>query len=299
MEQFINSRIGLKLGLIMARATPPWFGHAIAGMTGRWISSRRDSDLVRAVRANQWVVSGGDLNSKALDQAVRSVFQNSARSIYDLYHHIQDLTAVGELFTLESTFRELLNRPRFGRRGLIVGGLHMNGFDLAFQWICLNWLELLALTIPNPEGGRWMEFELRKKAVIDLVPGSASGLRQAIRYLEKGGLVATGIDRPQATPQPHPRFFGRPASLPTHHIFLALKAKVPVVVTASHMGKDGVYHMSASPPIEMDPYPDRADALLYNAEKVLAMAETFIQRAPQQWLISLPVWPEILNQAPR
>ena len=292
MDHFINSRIGLKLGFAIARITPPWLGYAIARLAARWIASRRDSELVRAVRSNQWVVAGGKLNQKTLDQAVLGVFQNSARSAYELYHHIHDLDTAGHLFTIDPSFQALIDRPRFDRRGLMAAGLHMSGFDLAFQWLCMKWLQPLALTIPNPEGGRWLEFEIRKRTVMDLVPGSVNGLRQAIRYLGKGGMVATGIDRPEAAYQPCPRFFGRPASLPTHHIFLALKARVPVVIVASHLGTDGVYHLIASPPIEMDPYPDRDDALLYNAEKVLATAETFIREAPQQWLISLPVWSE-------
>ena len=38
--------------------------------------------------------------------------------------------------------------------------------------------------------------------------------------------------------------------------------------------------------------------MLRNAEKVLSIGEEFIQRAPSQWSISLPVWPEALNQTP-
>jgi KDO2-lipid IV(A) lauroyltransferase len=248
--------------------------------------------MVRAVRSNQLVVAGDELHPKTLDKAVRGVFNYTARSIYDLYHHVHDLNKAGHLFEIESSFQPLIDRPKFDRCGLIVVGIHMSGFDLAMQWLCMNWIDPLALTIPDPEGGRWIEFEMRKRTVINLVPGSVYGLRQAIRYLKRGGMVITGIDRPQEAYHPRPRFFGRPAALPTHHIFLALKANVPVVVAASRLDEDGLYHLYASNPIDMDPYPDRTNALLYNTEKVLATAEDFIQKAPQQWLISLPVWPE-------
>jgi lauroyl/myristoyl acyltransferase len=49
----------------------------------------------------------------------------------------------------------------------------------------------------------------------------------------------------------------------------------------------------------MNPYPNRADELQINAEKVLAVVEEFIRRDPQQWLISQPVWPELLQDVPR
>jgi KDO2-lipid IV(A) lauroyltransferase len=168
----------------------------------------------------------------------------------------------------------------------------MSGFDLALQWLCKYKFEPLALTIPDPKGARWVEFEMRKKSVINLTPGSVMGLRQAIRYLNQGGIVLTGIDRPVAAYQPCPRFFGKPAPLPTHHIYLALKAKVPVVLAISRLEKDGLYHLYASPQIEMDPYPDRTEALMLNAEKVLKVAEEFILEDPTQWLVPMRVWPE-------
>lgn len=292
MDQFINSIIGLKLGFTIARFTPSWLGYLVARLAARWISSRHETAMVRAVRSNQLVVAGSELHPKTLDQAVRGVFNYTARSIYDLYHYVHDLNKAGHLFKFDHSFQPLIDRPKFDRCGLIVVGIHMSGFDLAMQWLCMNWIDPLALTIPDPEGGRWIEFEMRKRTVINLVPGSVYGLRQAIRYLKQGGMVITGIDRPQEAYHPCPHFFGRTAALPTHHIFLALKAQVPVVVAASRLDEDGLYHLYASDPIEMDPYPDRTDALLYNTEKVLATAEDFIRKAPEQWLISLPVWPE-------
>jgi lauroyl/myristoyl acyltransferase len=131
-----------------------------------------------------------------------------------------------------------------------------------------------------------------------LVPGSVNGLRQAVRYLQQGGMVVTGMDRPVPESDPQPRFFGRRAALPSHHIFLALKAQVPVVVVVSRLEEDGKLHIYASPPIEMDSYPTRPGELLGNTEKVLAVAEVFIRQAPQQWLVPLPVWPDIMNVVP-
>lgn len=296
MESFINSRMGLTLASSLARATPPWLGTTLARLAAGVITARRNSRLVKAVRANQWVLAGGSRSPQALDQDVLSVFQHSARSIYELYHYYQDLNAAGSLFIIEPSFQEILDHHKDPRRGLIVAGLHMSGFDLALQWVCYHGLDPLALTIPNPQGGRGLEYEYRKRTGINLVQGSMKGLRAAIRHLEGGGMVVTGIDRPLAKCPRQPLFFGWPASLPTHHIFLALKTGTPVRLVISRRSADGKYHLLASAPIEMDPYPSREEALLRNAEKVLAVAEDFIRQAPQQWLISLPVWPEAVNQ---
>lgn len=298
MDRLVNSQIGLNLVLALARIMPDRIGNILARLVAGVITMRRRSRLVRAVRANQWVVSGGNLGSKALDQATREVFNHSARAIYELYHHIQDLENVGHLFTIEPSFQAIIDRPHFDQRGLVAAGLHMCGFDLALQWLCLKYMAPLGLTIPNPQGGRRTEFELRQKTLLKLVPGSYSGLRQALRYLDQGGLVVTGIDRPIPEIQPSLNFFGHLAPLPTHHVFLALKARVPVVLVTSRLLKNGGYHLFASDSIEMDPHPNREVELRKNAEKVLRVAEKMIRQSPHQWLVSLPVWPDTMPLVP-
>jgi lauroyl/myristoyl acyltransferase len=302
MDKFLNSQAGLNLAVALARVAPPTLGYPIARLAAHWISSRGASGLVKAVRANQWVVAGqppvvGPLNRATLDQFTLEVFENSARAIYELYHYNQQLDTAGQIFSIDPSFKEYIRRPEFDQRGLIAAGLHLGCFDLALQWILsMHWFNPMALTIPDPQGGRQLEFEIRKRTGLNLVPGTVNGLRKAIRYLQRGGMVVTGIDRPQADNPYMPRFFGRPANLPTHHIFLALKARVPVVLVICCRGEDDLYRISATPPIEMDTYPDHTQGLVRNAEKVLATAETFIRKTPSQWLITQPVWPDAVSQ---
>ena len=298
IERLITSPTALKLAASIARATPPRLGYSIANWAAAWIASQHDTEMVRAVRANQWIVADGRISSQLLDQAVQAVYWNSARSIYELYHYVQNTRAAGQLFSIDPSFQTVFDRPEFAQSGLVIAGLHMAGFDLGLQWLCLNQFKPLVITMPNPEGGRRLEFEARQESGMNLALGSFSGMRQAIRHLQKGGMVVTGIDHPVPGSDSRPCFFGRPADLPIHHVYLALKTHVPVVIALSRLEEDGKYHISASPAIEMDSYPNRADELRINAEKVLSVAEGFIRQASQQWLIYQPVWPEITNAAP-
>jgi len=298
MDTLVDSRAGLRFAETLARAIPPRVGHAIASFVARFLASQPRSRSVRAVRANQWVASGRVSSRESLDQAVRAVFQNAGRSIYDLYHTMQDPATAGHFFVFDPPVHVLIDRPEFDQRGLVVVGLHMSSFDLALQWMCLKWFKPLVLTLPDPQGGRRLEFEIRRRTGMNLVPASVNGMRQAIRHLRQGGIVLTGIDRPHPEYEPRPRFFGSPACLPSHHIYLALKARVPVLIVSLRLESDGKYHIGASAPIEMDFHPERMEALKYNAEKVLAVAEDLIRRAPHQWAIFQPVWPEAVDQAP-
>jgi KDO2-lipid IV(A) lauroyltransferase len=255
---------------------------------------------VQAMRANQWVVSGESLGEDALDRLVGKTFRYSAHCIFDLYHYIDNPDATRELIVFEPSFQWIMKRPEFDGRGLLVLGLHLSNFDLVLQWLCkYGGMKPLVLTIPNPQGGRRMEYEIRKRSGMNLIPASVSALRQAVNHLKRGGLVLTGIDRPIPEAKPRPRFFGRPASLPVHHIFLATKAHVPAVIAVANLQSDGKYCVFASDLIEMDSYPDSDAELLHNAEKVLKVAENFIRAVPQQWSVPLPVWPETVPFVPK
>lgn len=298
LRQVIDSSLSLRFASSLARSLPPQLGYPIAYGLAEQIAQRRNSGLVRAIRANQWMASRESLQGKTLDQAVCGTLRYAAHSLFDLYHYNHDFNATRQLIVFDSSVDVIARRSEFERHGLVIAGLHLSNFDLVLQWLCKNGLKPLVLTIPNPGNGRQVEYEIRKRMGMNLVSASVGALRQALKHLQRGGMVLTGIDRPIDKPRVCPRFFGHPAALPIHHIFLAIKACVPVAITATYLHPDGNYHVFASDPIEMDLHPDPAERTLRNAEKVLTMAETFIQRSPQQWSVPLPVWPDIVNQVP-
>lgn len=303
LQQIVNSSLRLRLVSAMAQKLSPQAGYRVADFAADLIARQHNSRLVRAVRANQWVITGGALRGETLDWLVRETFRHWARGVFDLYHFIDNPEARRQSIVLEPSFQELAQRPEFERRGqrrgLMIVGLHLSNFDLILQWLCKQGLKPLVLTVPDPQGGRRMEYDLCRQAGVNLLPASMSALRQALKHLRQGGMVVTGIDRPIPNPKVRPRFFGRPAALPIHHIFLAMRAHAPVIIAAANLQKDEKYHVFASDPIEMNPYPNRETSLLRNAEKVLATAEEFIRRCPQQWCVPLPVWPQTLDLVPK
>jgi KDO2-lipid IV(A) lauroyltransferase len=299
LEQIINSQYGIQLVSALGRAIPLRLGYRLADFAAGQIARRRNSNVVLSVRANQWVVRGETLDQDALDRAVQETFRHTARSIFELYHFNHDLQAAQELIVLDPSAQQLIPRLTSNEQGLLVVGLHISNFDLVLQWLCQQWNQTLVLTIPDPQGGRRVEYEKRREIGMNLVPASVSGVRQALRVLQQGGIVATGIDRPIPEPGACPRFFGRPAALPMHHIFLATKAHVPLVIMVPIQQPDGKYHVLASDLIEMDAHPIRETGAIQNAEKVLNIAEEFIRQSPGQWTMSLPVWPQVLKLVPQ
>jgi phosphatidylinositol dimannoside acyltransferase len=298
IQQIINSPRAVSLVFFLGKLIPTRLGYPICDLIANWMSTRRDSNVIQAVRVNQWVARGANMEKKALDKAVRETFRNNVRNLYELYHYIHHPEDTQRMMRLDPPARDLIERPEFGDHGLVIVGVHLSSFDLILQSLCQQGSKPLALTIPNPEGGRRVEYEMRRRTGMNLVPTSVSALRQAVKHLERGGIVLTGMDRPVPYPKYCPRFFGYPASLPIHHIYLALKARVPVLIIAALQQEDRTYHIMASEPIEMEHSPENETEILRNAEKVLGRAEDFIRLAPQQWNMPLPVWPQMLGKVP-
>ena len=299
VETITNSSLGVSLLSTVVAHIDPRIGHRLADFVGERLAAGRDSKLVRAVRANQSVLLGEQAGALELDRAVRETLRSSARSVFDLYRYIHDPGAIDRLVVLHAPIAELIARPEFSDRGLIVVGVHLSNFDLMVRWLCGQSFHPLVLTMPNPRGGRRVEYEMRQQMGVNLVPGTVAGLRKALRHLQEGGAVLTGLDRPVARPRLMPCFFGRPAAVPVHHIFLAMKARVPIAVAATTLEEDGRYHVRMSDWIEMGEDHAGDEQVLHNAEMVLRVAEGFIRRAPHQWSVPIPVWPSTVDPIPQ
>lgn len=298
LRSLINSSFGVSTALWLGRTTPDKIGKRLAHFAGEWIASHPDWEMVRAVRANRWVVSGQTLVGAELDKAVKATFRHTADSLFTLYHHFQDLEAMRQLVVIDEVSHNILFRPKYEKRGVVVVGVHLGNFDMVLQTAGLMGLDALVLTLPELPGGYKLQFDFRRRTGMNLIPASMKSMRESIEHLRAGGMVVTGIDRPEEDCAYRPKFFDQPSMLPVHHIVLAVKTKVPVIVGGSLLEPDGRYHLRFSEPVEMQLCSDRKEEILVNAEAVLKVAEGFISQAPEQWEMTFPVWPEALDRVP-
>lgn len=297
-QAMINSRIGVALALGLGRITPPKIGYLLARFAADRISGRRNWGLVQAVRVNQWVVSQKKLSGPELDQAVQVTFRNQARFLFDLYHHLDDAANMDARIIFSPQCEQIIRRSQHQKEGTVVVGVHTGNFDFVMQTAARCGLRALTLAAPETGGGYHWQNEIRRRQGLEIIPASMASLREATDRLNAGRTVLTGIDRPQPGSKYRPMFFGCPAAVPVLHIYLALKAKVPVIVVAAIQHPDRVYEIMASDPIEMQPHPDRHTEIIQNAETVLNVAAEFIRMAPQQWSMFYPVWPDVQAELP-
>jgi len=110
--------------------------------------------------------------------------------------------------------------------------------------------------------------------------------RQALRALRDGKVLALPLD--QNTPRRQGvfvPFFGRPASVRSVAVRLAMKSRAPVVPAFSRRQPDGIHHLvHFRPPVELVTEGADEDAIVReNARRMTVPIETEIREAPEQW----------------
>ena len=298
MQTFINSRFGIGLILAIGKLIPPKFGFILADWAAKKIASRKESQMVRALRANQWIVTGQKLTTEELDAQVQDTFCHIAHVQYDLYHNLDNHQATLERMVLSPKLVGILNSRRDGTEGTMILAPHLSNFDLAGRAMALNGYDIQVLSYPQPHGGYQWQNRLRKEVGIDVSPMSTESLRRAKARLNAGGFVISGLERPLLETNYHPKFFGYPAPVPVFYVRLALQTNSAMLVITCVGTPEEDYILECSDLIYLRPFKDPVLEIEKNAEKVLKAAEPFIRAHPEQWAMNYPLWPFALDQMP-
>jgi len=298
MQTFINSRFGIGLILAIGKLIPPKFGFILADWAAKKIASRKESQMVRALRANQWIVTGQKLTTEELDAQVQDTFCHIAHVQYDLYHNLDNHQATLERMVLSPKLVGILNSRRDGSEGTMILAPHLSNFDLAGRAMALNGYDIQVLSYPQPHGGYQWQNRLRKEVGIDVSPMSTESLRRAKARLNAGGFVISGLERPLLETNYHPKFFGYPAPVPVFYVRLALQTNSAMLVITCVGTPEEDYILECSDLIYLRSFKDPVQEIEKNAEKVLKAAEPFIRAHPEQWAMNYPLWSFALDQMP-
>ncbi len=142
IQAVINGPLGIGFAYLLGRTIPQAHGERLARWAGRQLAARNNLAMVRAVRANQWVVRGESLSGAALDQAVAETYANNALTIYRFYRNFKDPLALQNLVILPEKVTSFLRDCVERRRGVIVLGIHMGNFDLVMQAVMQQALKI-------------------------------------------------------------------------------------------------------------------------------------------------------------
>jgi KDO2-lipid IV(A) lauroyltransferase len=178
-------------------------------------------------------------------------------------------------------------------RGVLVCGCHLSNFNLGFLAFALLGIPVRVLSMAGPTGGFQVMENLRSRGAIEQTPIDGPSLRAAIKYLQGGGVVGTGVDWPLAgMSEERLPFFGRPATLPTGHIRLAMSSGSVLLPVCFRWSPERGYYGQAAPHLDLERTGDRAADVRHNALRLLSVIEKWIAEGPDQWLMYHRVWPE-------
>ncbi|MFN2273335.1 MAG: lysophospholipid acyltransferase family protein [Anaerolineales bacterium] len=294
LNDFINSQLGPWTGLFLGRFLPRrsayWLGDRIASI----LASRQNSNLYRAVRSNQAVVRGTDYRSPDLDGVVFDVLRNAAHGYVDWFR------ALSNHYSFEDTYctvdphmiTDALKSSKQGH-GVVFVGAHMSSFNMFVMMMAVRHLPIQALSYHRVEGSYKTDNIFRERLGINLTPISTRALRQAIENLQDGGFVLTAVDRPDVGGVPL-RFFGREVVLPIGHARLAIRTNANVVAGVVQKAGTGRYHVTGPRLIVPERTgDDRADTLRL-AERILEVLGGYIKERPSEWMMFIPLWPDVI-----
>jgi phosphatidylinositol dimannoside acyltransferase len=298
IQTFINSRFSLVAVMTLARILPPKAGLLFADGISGVISRGKSSEIVRTVRANQWVAHDQNVGGKELDAIVDAEFRFTSHCLYDYFHSMYHPQQIQSRLQFSPSFQACFDRVVCAEKGTILVVPHIANFNLIGHILALRGMKFQVLSAPAIPGGYRVQNQLRSRVGLVVTPASMNAVREADRRLKSGGAVLFGADRPLPGSRYSPRFFGLPAALPVAHVRLALKHDLPVYVLGACRSPDGNYQLWASEALQMKKSANQDASILENAEMVLKSIEENIHTYPIQWNMTYPVWPEVFARMP-
>jgi lauroyl/myristoyl acyltransferase len=297
LKNFFSQPFIIHLGMFLGRITPRQVGWKLAAFIGGMMGKNRSNAMVRAIRANQWVIHDQNLSEDELDRYPQVIFQCAAKCQFDYFHLMFRLERLQEIVDYSPKAEAVFERIRSHKPCVLVCP-HLSNFDLMGYTLALKGLEVQILSFPNPNFSYKMQNRLRKSLGSIITPMSLSAFRQARKRLRNGGSILTGLDRPlpdQQREKYRPVFFGYETNLPVTYVRMALEANAPVFIMAAASHRKGRYCLESSEPIWMEAADDLETEILTNANRVLKHGERLIKKYADQWAMFYPIWPQFLG----
>jgi phosphatidylinositol dimannoside acyltransferase len=292
-QQFVTTEFGTKLWVALGRLPLP-AGRALARAATAVLWRRRQSSLYSILHDNQAAVLGPGASEQELHRAVGAVLRHAGMTAIDLMHTAsRGDEAIRAAVKFGPDMWINYDAARAAGRGVLVCGCHLSNFNLGFLAFALLGIPVRVLSMAAPTGGFQVMEQFRSRGLIEQTPIDGPSLRAAIRYLQGGGVAATGVDWPLAgLPDERLPFFGRPANLPTGHIRLAMSSGAVLLPVCFRWSPERGYYGQTAPHLELELTGDRAVDVRHNALRLLAVIEKWIAEDPDQWLMYHRVWPQ-------
>jgi lauroyl/myristoyl acyltransferase len=291
-EAFLTRAGPTRAALALSKWLPPAPAEVLSRVVARVLVTAKPANYRGASDNLRHMLPHGT-SEREHRRTLYRLFYNAAKSYYHLFHNLaysNDPRTFRPPVRMTDDVRRFVDQAVKTGRGLFIAASHTSNFDLAgiamTQYLPKP---VQVLSIANPTSGYEFMNRMRTNDNGTVTPITPASLRDAIQRLRDGGIVMTGTDHPIAGGNRPLTFFGHTACLPTGYMRIPMMANALVMTLANHYDGE-TYWIVGNRPMELERTGDRAHDIKTNAQRVLSQLETFIRRAPDQWMVFDPIF---------
>lgn len=282
-----------RLASVLIPILPHWIAYG-AAWVGAEVAFVLAKEPRRAAMSNLHRVLGPDASMAAVRKTARRVFHTVAYNYVDLFllpRIPPDELAKRVSMVNMQTFLEVY---RAGK-GVLAVFAHLGNIDLLVQMSVAYNIPVTALVEPlTPPALFDLVTSLRSAHGVRLVPVGPHALREALKVLRSGGVVAMAADRNLHGRGVEATFFGEIALLPPGAVELAIRTGAALVPFFGLRLPGRRYELSIEPPLQLARGGQEDDDIKENMHRLLSVIEGRIRKHPEQWIMLQRVWGEPL-----
>jgi len=247
----------------------------------------------RHVIANMRQVMGPNATEAEIHRAAREVFRNATR-------YYADLLAVPRLDVqrfrreqLDLEGEQCLRDAQASGRGAVIVSAHFGSPEMAVQGLAAEGFSVMGLTEPlqPPQLSEFIHW-LRSRHGHVYRTVSVGALKEAIRRIRSGGIVALLLDRDVGGSGVPMQFCGAESSIPLGAVDLAMRTGADIVPAWAWRIDGFRFHAIIGPPLVLVRTGNFHADVRTNTQRLLALFEERLRADPGQWAVLEPIWPK-------
>ena len=246
----------------------------------------------RVALANMRHVLGPQAPAADLRAAARAGFRAAAVYYVDLARTPRMRPARFTADNVHVEGYEHLSEAVAVAHGVIIATLHYGNPEFVAQSLSARGLTFMALVEPIEPPPLFALFQRQRHSQGHrFVEANRGGVKQVIRHLRAGGLVAILVDRDIQHSGSILPFFGSPACLPTGAVDLALATGASILPTVTRRRRLDQFDVVIEPPLVLKRSGDAQLDRCQNSARLIARFEPYLEKEPGQWFVlEEPVW---------
>ncbi len=198
------------------------------------------------------------------------------------------------LSAVETEGEELLEASLRSGRGVVLALPHLGNWDVAGCYVSQKYSTVLSVAEylrPRAAFLHWKKTRERLGMRIVPLDGTSAPVKEAIRHLRSGGIVALVADRQIGSGGVEVEFFGEKTRVPSGPATLALRTGADLMAVGLYMLEGGRHLGVLRPPIRVGRARDPRSSALATTQALVNEFEDLIRRDPEQWHLFTPFWP--------